>query len=79
MVTDRHIPAFDPRRHITARQLRDLGFLLGENIPDSAFARRVAVDVIPDEDLDDGSSRLGLRLLEPFQGMDAPIYAEAVA
>jgi hypothetical protein len=79
MVTNRHIPAYDPRRHITARQLRDLGFLLGENIPDGAYARRLAVDLNGEEDLDDGSTRLGLRLLEPFMGMETPIYEAAVA
>src|SRR4051812_47738986 len=51
---------YDPRTHITARQLRSLGFLLQEHIPDDAFVRRAAVDLDPVEALDDGTSRLGL-------------------
>jgi len=55
-----------PDEHITARQLRGLGFYLSEMIPDEAFVRRVAVGLNDDEELDDGSSTLGLRVDEPF-------------
>lgn len=57
---------FDPRRHITARELRELGFYLSEMIPDHAFVRRIAVGLDGGEDLHDGSATLRLCLYEPF-------------
>ncbi len=66
MVTAAHNQPFDPRRHITAGQLRRLGFYLSEWIPDAAFVRRIAVGLIDNERLNDGTATLGLRVLEPF-------------
>lgn len=59
-------PAYDPDRHITARELKGLGFYLHDNLPDEAFVRRAAVGLDPAEDLDDGTATLGLSVLEPF-------------
>lgn len=60
------IPA-DSQRYITARSLRDLGFLLCENIPDEAVVRRMAVGLDVDEDLADNNyRRLRLRVFSPF-------------
>jgi hypothetical protein len=58
---------FDPRRHITARQLRKLGFILRENIPDRSFISRHAVGFCEHELLDDGTASLGLIVLQPFE------------
>ena len=60
------IPRFDPRVHITAGQLRRLRFYLAENVPDGAYVRRAAVGLDDREDLEDGTSGLGLEVLEPF-------------
>lgn len=57
---------YDPEQHITAQQLRGLGFYLSEMIPDDAFVRRVAVGLNEEEELDDGSTTLGLQVDEPF-------------
>ncbi len=59
-------PAYDPQQHITARQLRRLGFYLSETLPDDAYVRRVAVGTDEAEDVDDGSPTVRLCLLEPF-------------
>jgi hypothetical protein len=45
---------YDPAIHITAGELRKLGFCIPETVSDNAFVRRVAVGV-------DGSERLGRR------------------
>ena len=66
MVTNTHNLRFDARLHVTAWQLRRLGFYLSEMIPDLAFVRRVAVGLDGDEELRDGSASLRLCLLEPF-------------
>ena len=57
---------YDPRRHITAGQLRRLGFYLSELVPDRSFVRRVAVGLAGHEALDDGTASVGLQVLEPF-------------
>ena len=57
---------YDPVVHITAGQLRKLGFYLSEMIPDRAFVRRVAVGLNSQERLDDGSPTVELKVLEPF-------------
>src|ERR1039458_8707280 len=59
---------FDPQQHITAGQLRRLGFLLCEIIPDEAFVRRIAVSVA-DEYIEEPAATLGLALREPFRGL----------
>lgn len=64
-VAANHRP-YDPQRHITARQLRRLGFYIRETIPDEAFVRRVAVGLDDAEDLNDGTATLGLKICEPF-------------
>lgn len=33
-------PKYDPKRHITAVALRELGFSVAEAVPDAAFCRR---------------------------------------
>ena len=58
---------YDARYHITARQLRRLGFYLSEMVPDEAFVRRVAVGLDNREPLNDGSPTWGVRVLEPFK------------
>ena len=58
--------SFDPAVHITAGQLRDIGFLLNEMIPDDAFVRRVSISLNDNEDFNDGSATLGLCTLEAF-------------
>jgi hypothetical protein len=59
-------PLFNPRSHITAGQLRRLGFYLSEMIPDSDYVRRIAVGLDDAEHLHDGSATLGLKVIEPF-------------
>lgn len=58
--------SFCPFTHITAAQLRRMGFLVAESVPDEAFVRRIAVGLDDRELLDDGSASLGLEILEPF-------------
>lgn len=65
MVAATHIP-YDPTVHITAGELRGLGFYLCEWIPDRAFVRRIAVGPDRHERLDDGSPSVGITVLEPF-------------
>ena len=60
------IADYDPQRHITAGELRALGFLVCENVEDADYVRRVAVGVDPRQDLDDGSPSLALLVLERF-------------
>lgn len=67
MVQGRYNLPYCPRAHITAGQLRKLGFYLCEMIPDEAFVRRVAVGLAGDEPLVDESATLRLRVLEPFR------------
>jgi len=57
---------YNPRQHITAGQLRRLGFYLSELIPDTAFVRRIAVGLRGEERLNDGSPTAALIVLEPF-------------
>ena len=57
---------FNPIVHVTAGQLRRLGFYLCEMTPDDAFVRRVAVGLDDCEPLNDGSATLRLVVLEPF-------------
>lgn len=64
MSADRNI--FDPDVHITAGELRRLGFYLSEMLPDRAYVRRVAVGLCATELLADGSGSVGLSVLEPF-------------
>lgn len=58
---------FNPAHHITAGQLRHLGFLLSEMIPDDAFIRRTAVGFHDKEKIADGRLRPRLRVLEQFR------------
>lgn len=58
--------SFDPRQHVTAGQLRRLGFLLCEFIPDEAFVRRAAVG-LTHERLELPAVTLGLAVFEPFR------------
>ena len=58
---------YNPSVHITARQLRRLGFYLSEMIPDRAFVRRIAVGLFPEEQWNDGSPTVALEVLEAFQ------------
>jgi len=67
MVAATHANTFDPTVHITAGQLRRLGFYLSEMIPNGAFVRRVAVGMLPDEDVTDESASIALAVLEPFE------------
>lgn len=62
---------YDPSIHITAGQLRGLGFYLQELIPDEAFVRRIAVGPRGQERIDDGSPTVGLEVLEPFREIEA--------
>lgn len=57
----------DPKDTVTAAQLRRLGFYVRENVPDDSYVSRAAVMLDPDEDFCDGTSTLGLVLLEPFK------------
>ncbi len=56
-----------PHDTVTAAQLRRLGFYIQENIPDDSYVRRSSVALDPCEIFDDGTSTLGLVLLEPFR------------
>jgi len=67
MVASLSTSLFDPKVHITAGQLRGLGFYLSEWIPNGAFVRRVAVGVAADEDVKDESASVALDVLEPFE------------
>ena len=58
---------FDPQVHITAGQLRRLGFYLSEMIPNGAYVRRVAVGVSRYEDIHDESASTRIDVLEPFE------------
>jgi len=62
----RHNLPYDPDVHVTAGQLRRLGFYLSEMLPDTAYVRRVAVGLDVAEPLEDGSATLRLDVLEPF-------------
>lgn len=66
MLPGNHQIAYDPACHITAGQLRSMGFYICENISDDAFVRREAVGLNAAEDFCDGSATLGLEVLEPF-------------
>ena len=57
---------YDPKTHITAGELRKLGFLIPEVVSDVAFVRRVAVGVNDDESLDRKSCTVKLDVLEQF-------------
>lgn len=57
---------YNPDRHVTAGQLRRLGFYVAEPVENDAFVPRAAVGLDDDEQLHDGSATLGLDLLEPF-------------
>lgn len=59
--------SFDQQRHITARQLRALGFYVREDVPGNAYVQREAVGLRDEEDLDDGTATLGLNVLERFR------------
>ena len=76
-LVDSPIP-YSPRRHITATELRRLGFYLSEMIPDDAFVRRYAVGFDDSEPLNDGSVTVRLNVLEPFM-IRTPTLAELVA
>lgn len=60
-------PTFDPKVHITAEELRGLGFYLSEWVPNGAYVRRVAVGVKTDEDVKGESASVALDVLEPFE------------
>jgi hypothetical protein len=66
------LPVYDRQVHITAGELRALGFYLQENLADEAFVRREAVGLSPRETFDDGSPTVRLELLEEFT---APLQA----
>ena len=57
---------FNPDKHITAGQLRRLGFYVHENIADEAFVRRAAVGLDGKERLNRRSATVKLNVLEPF-------------
>jgi hypothetical protein len=61
--TARH---FNRRQHITAGELRLLGFYLSELLAREAYVRRVAVGLDEREKLFDGTASLRLYVLEPF-------------
>lgn len=65
---------FNPREHITAGQLRRLGFYVSEIVPEDSYVRRAAVGLDDDENIRDGTAGLRLLVLEPFEA-----YAEPVA
>jgi hypothetical protein len=65
MKNDQEQP-YSRRRHITARELRGLGFYLSEMIPNEAFVRRIAVDLDPTEPVNDGTPTCRLLVAEPF-------------
>lgn len=52
--------------HISARQLRALGFYLPELVDDDHVVRRAAVGLDGDELLDDGTAGMRLRVLDAF-------------
>jgi hypothetical protein len=66
MITSAEKPDYDAREHITAGQLRRLGFYLCELISDRAYVRRVAVGLSARERFNDGSATLCLCVAEPF-------------
>jgi hypothetical protein len=57
---------YNTREHITAGELRQLGFYVAENVDNAAYVRRVAVGFRNSERLCDGSPTAALDLLEPF-------------
>ena len=57
---------FNPHHHITAGELRRLGFYLSEILADRAYVRRIAVGLDEREVLRDGTATLRLNVLEPF-------------
>jgi hypothetical protein len=57
---------YDRKHHITAGELRRLGFYVAETLPDRAFVRRIAVGPDGREPVRDGSPTVRLRVLEPF-------------
>ena len=58
--------SYNQKLHITAGELRRLGFYVSEMLADEAFVRRVAVGFNAREAIDDGTATLGLRIFEPF-------------
>jgi hypothetical protein len=58
---------FNSKEHITAGQLRRMGFYVHENIRDSAFVRRTAVGLDDAERLNRRSATVKLKVLEPFE------------
>lgn len=58
---------FDPQVHITAEELRGMGFYVSEWVPNGAYVRRVAVGVRADEDVKDESASIAIDVLEPFE------------
>lgn len=67
MALGQHNLTYHPRFHITAGQLRELGFYLCEMIPDEDFVRREAVGLDDGEEFYDDSATLRLRVREPFR------------
>ena len=60
---------FNTRIHITAGQLRRLGVLVRETVPDRAFVRRNAVGFDDQELISRKSSTVAVQVLEPFQAI----------
>lgn len=63
----RHARGYDPARHVTAGELRQLRFYLPEILHDDSFVRREAVGCDEAEVLDDGSATIGLNVVETFE------------
>ena len=59
-------PCYDPVIHITAGELRKLGFLISEIVHDDAFVRRVAVGLDGVEPLSRETCTVKLAVLEMF-------------
>lgn len=67
---------YDPVIHITAGELRKIGFLIPEVVSDAAFVRRVAIGLDGNEPLNRNTCTLRLQAFEcfmepqPYLGVD---------
>ena len=81
MITTRHprlrryISSYDPRLHITAGQLRRLGFYVAENLDDEAYIPRVAIGLRRGDMIRGESATLGLTVLTPFSSPEVDFVA----
>jgi hypothetical protein len=66
MVTAEVQTPYDTKTHITAGELRQLGFLIPETLSDDAYVRRVAVGLNGHERLGRKTCTLRLAVLEQF-------------